>query len=93
VSPSWTCTARRVTLAVPDGRPRCDAPVGEDDLLCTRWRACLSCGKRDTPLDQVLITLGTRCLAPVRWLRRASAAPYMTALRAFLAQRYREETR
>jgi hypothetical protein len=77
-----------IAMAVPDGRARCDATVGEDDLLCTRWRACLFCGKRDTPLDQVLIIVETLCLATVRCMRCASADPQMTALQAFLMARY-----
>ena len=85
-----------VQMTVPDARPRRDDTIGEDDLLCTRWRGCVLCGKRGGPLDQCLITVGPLCLAAVRCLQCANADPQMTALHAFLAQRYgnygKEET-
>ena len=69
-------------------RPWRDDLVGEDDFLCTRLRTCLLCGTRQGPLDQTLIAVGRLCLATTRCLPCARQDPDLTALQAFLAQRY-----
>jgi hypothetical protein len=69
-----------------------EATVAEDDFAVARWLNCTMCGRRQSPLDQMLIYIGSRALATLQCRRCRDHDPQVTALRALLSERYEKET-